>query len=269
MQAPGAILLSYDTPMSFAWLIWCLVAYLCGSISFALILGRLKGVDIRKLGSGNVGATNLGRQLGRKWGVLCFVLDVLKGFVPVFVAGLALGYVGGRAGGEGDAAMLSQREAWKWLAIMVSPVLGHVFPIWLKFKGGKGVATGFGVLLGVWPVLTVAAVAALAVWIAIAKTLRYVGVASVAAAMSLPVWVLIGGLIREQAMGDLVPFFVVTGALGLLVLWRHRGNLARTFKGTEPKIGEGKGQGSGAEKGQRPGARGQGAEEGEQSNAQS
>ena len=219
--------------MDQAWLIWCLISYLSGSISFALILGKMRGVDIRKVGSGNVGATNLGRALGRRWGAFCFVLDVLKGFVPVFVAGLALGYIG-HATGES----LTVGEAWRWLAVMVCPVLGHVFPVWLKFKGGKGVATGFGVLLGVWPVLTLAAAGALVLWIIMARTFRYVGLASSVAAASLPVYVLIVGLWRDQAMAQLVPFFVITGALALLVLVRHRGNLARTFKGTEPKIGK-------------------------------
>ncbi|MEX2214084.1 MAG: glycerol-3-phosphate 1-O-acyltransferase PlsY [Phycisphaeraceae bacterium] len=235
-----------------AWLIWCLIAYLCGSISFALILGRVRGIDIRKAGSGNVGATNVGRVLGKKWGMLCFLLDVLKGFLPVFIAGLALGYIGGRAGSSGDCVpmTLTQAEAWKWLAILVCTVIGHVFPIWLKFKGGKGVATGLGALLGIWPVLSVAGLAGLGVWILIVKTLRYVGVASVAAAGSLPVWVCVGGLARQQEMGDLVPFFIVTGFLALLVLVRHRANLARTFKGTEPKVGE---EGGPRARGQGPG----------------
>jgi acyl phosphate:glycerol-3-phosphate acyltransferase len=217
--------------MAYGWLIWCLIGYLCGSISFALLLGRLRGVDIRKAGSGNVGATNVGRVLGRKWGFLCFGLDVLKGFGPVFGAGLALGYIG--AGGS-----LTTGNAWRWLPVMVCPVLGHVFPVWLKFKGGKGVATGFGVLLGVWPVLTLAAAGALVVWIIIAKTFRYVGLASAVAAMSLPGFVLLGGVVREVPVADQVPFLTVTGLLALLVLIRHRGNLARTFKGTEPKIGK-------------------------------
>lgn len=219
--------------MDYAWLIWCLISYVCGSISFALILGKLRGVDIRKVGSGNVGATNLGRALGRKWGVLCFVLDVLKGFVPVFAAGFSLGYIN-----HASSQSLAVADAWRWLVVMVCPVLGHVFPVWLSFKGGKGVATGFGVLLGVWPVLTLAAAGALVVWITMAKAFRYVGLASAAAAVSLPLFVLIIGLCRSQRMGDLLPFFVVTSALALLVVVRHRGNLIRTFKGTEPKIGK-------------------------------
>ncbi len=213
------------------WYLWCIVGYLSGSISFALILGKLRGIDVRKAGSGNVGATNVGRLLGRKWGLLCFALDVLKGFVPVFVAGLAMGLIGG-------SAAMNTLDAWRWLGVAMSPVIGHMFPIWLKFKGGKGVATGFGVLLGVYPVLTTAAAAALIVWLTMAKAFRYVGLASVVAACSLPLFVWIGGVARQREIASLVPFFVITGALAALVTYRHRGNLARTFKGTEPKIGE-------------------------------
>lgn len=216
--------------MQYDWLIWCLIGYLCGSISFALLLGRLRGVDIRKVGSGNVGATNVGRILGRKWGVLCFALDVLKGFVPVFVAGLVMGYVE-------DSHALSPADAWRWLAVMASPVVGHVFPIWLGFKGGKGVATALGVLLGVWPLLTMAGGGALVVWIIMAKTFRYVGLASAAAAVSLPIFVIILGLIRSQNFEQILPFLTISSLLALLVIIRHRGNLKRTFQGTEPKIG--------------------------------
>lgn len=220
-------------PMNSAWLIWCLVAYLSGSISFALLLGRLRGIDIRKVGSGNVGATNVSRALGRKWGIACFVLDVLKGFLPVFVAGWVLGYME-----QGMRGTLAAADAWRWLGIMVCPVVGHVFPVWLKFKGGKGVATAFGVLLGVWPMLTIAAAGALVVWITVAKTFRYVGLASAAAAVSLPVFVLLVGLWRAQEVAQLVPFLMICTLLAALVIWRHRGNLVRTYRGTEPKIGK-------------------------------
>ena len=192
------------------WYLWCIVGYLSGSISFALILGKLRGIDVRKAGSGNVGATNVGRLLGRKWGLLCFALDVLKGFAPVFVAGLAMGLIGG-------GADVNTLDAWRWLGVAMSPVIGHLFPIWLKFKGGKGVATGFGVLLGVYPVLTIAAAAALVVWLAMARAFRYVGLASVAAACGLPLFVWIGGIARQREIASLVPYLVVTGALAALV----------------------------------------------------
>lgn len=215
--------------MQVHWLIWCGIAYLCGSVSFALILGRMRGVDIRRQGSGNVGATNVGRILGKKWGIFCFILDVLKGAAPTLIAGIALGFVG--------EAQLSQEQAWQWLAVGASAMIGHIFPVWLKFRGGKGVATGLGVLLGVWPHLTSAGLSGLVVWLMVAGTFRYVGLASVLAALSLSFFVWFWAKIGNQAASELLPFFVVTGAMGLMVLIRHRGNLARTLQGTEPKLG--------------------------------
>src|SRR5690349_4488530 len=111
--------------MAGRWALWVAIGYLSGSIPFGLLLGLWRGVDIRKAGSGNIGATNLGRVLGRKWGILCFVLDVLKGAVPVAAAGGAMGVLG-----RGD---LPAGQAWGWLAVAVAAVLGHVFPVWLGF----------------------------------------------------------------------------------------------------------------------------------------
>lgn len=224
--------------MQYAWLIWCGVGYLCGSVSFALILGRLQGVDIRKVGSGNVGATNVGRVLGKKWGIFCFLLDVLKGAGPTLAAGIALGYVG-NGGGVGERG-LSSAQSWQWLAVGAAAMMGHIFPVWLKFKGGKGVATGFGVLLGVWPYLTAAGLSGLVLWILMAGMFRYVGLASVVAAMSLPGFLWFWAVIGEHNVAALLPFFVVTSSMGLMVLIRHRGNLARTWRGTEPKLGKSK-----------------------------
>ncbi len=215
--------------MQGSWLLWCGVGYVCGSVSFALILGRCKGIDIRRVGSGNVGATNVGRVLGKKWGILCFILDVLKGAVPTFAAGVALGFISEPA--------LSQTQAWQWLAVGAAAMVGHIFPIWLKFKGGKGVATGFGVLLGVWPHLTSAGLSGLVLWLVVAGTFRYVGLASVLAGVSLPLFVWFWASMHSQDPRELLPFFVVTCAMGLLVLIRHRGNLVRTWRGTEPRLG--------------------------------
>jgi len=206
------------------------VGYLSGSIPFALLLGRLRGVDIRTVGSGNVGATNLGRACGKPWGIGCFVLDMTKGLAPVLVAGGLLGYLG--------QADLPPADAWRWLSVGAAAVFGHVFPVWLKFRGGKGVATGAGVLLGFWPVLTVPGLLGAAVWGGIVAASRYVGVASVVAALSLPLWLLIISLVDGHALSARLPFFVVSGLLAALVTFRHRGNIARTLAGTEPKIGQ-------------------------------
>ena len=208
---------------------WIAAGYLCGSVPFGLLIGLARGFDLRQAGSGNIGATNASRVLGRRWGVICFVLDVLKGAVPVYVAGTVMGLIG-----QDD---LSPGQSWLWLSVAAVAVLGHVFPIWLGLRGGKGVATGLGVLLGFWPMLTLPALAAAGVWLALALTWRYVSLASMAAAVSLPIWVAVFSLAGKEPLAQLWPFLVAAAAMALLVVWRHRANLARLCRGTEPKIG--------------------------------
>ena len=115
-----------------------IAAYLLGSIPFGLLIAKAHGKDLRSIGSGNIGATNVSRALGRKWAYVCFVLDVLKGLIPMLATMLIA---------EPDSVVL----LWLWLAIGCAAILGHIFPIYVKFKGGKGVATSFGVALGLWP----------------------------------------------------------------------------------------------------------------------
>ena len=213
------------------WLIWVLIAYLCGSVPFAVVLGRLRGVDVRKVGSGNVGATNVGRTLGRRWGVLCFLLDALKGLIPVAGSGTALGVIG-----RWD---LPTTPTWQWLAVAVAAVLGHIFPFWLRFRGGKGIATGLGVLLGFWPILTVPALIATVTWLVVIAASRYPSLASMSSALSLPVTLLALAAVRGDGLPGRVPLLVVTTALALLVVVRHRTNIARLRAGTEPKVGRG------------------------------
>lgn len=211
-------------------MLWVAGAYLCGSIPFALLIGLARGVDVRQVGSGNVGATNVGRALGRKWGVLCFILDVLKGLLPVLIGGLMLGYA--------NRLDLPPDEAWRWLALGAAAVLGHVFPVWLKFKGGKGVATGLGVLLGFWPILTLPGVGSALLWVTLVLTLRYVSLASMAGAVALPLFAFIHAQFTAPRPMDRVPFFVVGAALALLVVLRHRANISRLIAGTEHRIGK-------------------------------
>lgn len=211
-------------------MLWVAGAYLCGSIPFALLIGLARGVDVRQVGSGNVGATNVGRALGRKWGVLCFILDVLKGLLPVLIGGMTLGYA--------NRLDLPPEEAWRWLALGAAAVLGHVFPIWLKFKGGKGVATGLGVLLGFWPILTLPGVGSAILWVTLVLTLRYVSLASMAGAVALPIFAFIHAQLTAPQPMDRVPFFVVGAALALLVVVRHRANISRLIAGTEHRIGK-------------------------------
>ncbi len=211
------------------YLIWLAAAYLCGSIPFALLIGKAHGKDIRKYGSGNVGATNCARVVGRKWGLGCFVLDVVKGAGPVFAAGWYFGWMSG--------STLSGWGVWAWLGVAAGPVIGHVFPVWLKFRGGKGVATGFGVVLGMWPYLTLPALAALVTWLLFAATLRYVSVASVVAAASLPIWLTLAAQVRHWPMSLLGPLLGVTGLMAAVVGLRHLGNFRRIGQGTESRLG--------------------------------
>jgi glycerol-3-phosphate acyltransferase PlsY len=213
-------------------------AYLAGSIPFGFIIARMRGIDIRKHGSGNIGATNVGRVLGRKWGGLCFGLDVLKGLLPTLCAGWWLGLVrfdGGPVTGASTATLFI------WLGAMAATVVGHMFPVWLGFKGGKGVATGFGALLGVWPVLTLAAIGALLVWLGSVKLCRMVGISSVLAALCLPVFVFvqpwIAAAMNRAEHPPIWPFGAVACVLAAVVVIKHRTNIARTLAGTEPRIG--------------------------------
>lgn len=216
------------------------VGYLVGAIPFSWLIGRWRGVDIRTVGSGNVGATNLGRACGRAWGLTGFALDVVKGLGPTLAAGWVMGWAGVGVAVEGGEAGdgLSSAEAWKWLAVAASAMLGHVFPVYLGFRGGKGVATGFGVTLGVWPYLTLPAIGALLTWVLFAGALRYVGLASVAAASSIPCFAAAGKYWMGWDWGAVWPFVAAGGAMAMLVVYRHRGNLARIARGTEPRLGE-------------------------------
>lgn len=209
-------------------------AFLAGSIPFGLIIARANGVNIREVGSGNIGATNVGRTVGLRPGILCLVLDVLKGLVPIAATGAAAGLLG--------TFDVPTDQAWLWLGIMIATVAGHMFSPWVNFKGGKGVATGMGSLLGVFPALTGPALAILILWFVILKRWKMVGIASAIAVSMLPVFVVIQFAIVGRLDAG-TPFIVVTGLLALLIVVRHRGNIARTFAGTEPRLGEQTGPG--------------------------
>ncbi len=197
-----------------------LASYLLGSIPFGLLIGRwVAGIDIRKVGSGNVGATNVGRAIGKGWFVLVFLLDAAKGAGPVLVlAPLAAG------GGAGDLLRV---------ACAFAAVLGHVFSVWLKFQGGKGVATTAGAISAIAPL---AGGLALAAFLGVFLLSRYVSLASMAAAVAFVPLTYVGDPSPE------VTAFAI--AVAVLVLVRHRSNIARLRNGTEPKIGTGRGDGA-------------------------
>ncbi len=208
--------------------VWLVGAFLLGSIPFGLLIARAKGVDIRAHGSGNIGATNVARVLGLRPGLVCLTLDVLKGLVPTLSFGAASGLLGRYDLGPG--------EAWAWLSVFAAPVLGHMFSPFAGFRGGKGVATSLGSLLGVFPTLTLPATGALLIWIAIFLRWRMVGIASCAAAVVLPVLTIASFALVGHAREG-VPMFVATGVLGAIVLVKHRDNISRTLAGTEPRFG--------------------------------
>jgi len=211
------------------------LGYLLGAIPFGLLIGLARGVDIRQQGSGNIGATNAGRVLGRGWGYGCFFLDVGKGLLPVLWTGHYLRGVG--LGNE--AGGLVTAGQWSLLAVAAGCILGHMFSVYLKFKGGKGVATSLGVLLGVWPWFTLTAVLAVLVWVAVWGFSRYVSLASIAAAMSFPLgfWLLIRQIPTWQ-FSELVPLFGFSCAMAALVVFRHRSNIVRLLAGTETRGGK-------------------------------
>ncbi len=203
-----------------------MAAYLLGAVPFGVLIGRAHGVDIRTRGSQNIGATNVGRVLGRKWGYLCLALDILKGFLPTLAASLVLA---GRYGG-------TQRQGLV-LFVALAAVLGHVFPVYLRFRGGKGVATTVGVALGIWPEYTVAMGSAVLAYAAVRFTTGRVSVGSLTIATVFPLAFFIYSRLAGHATGESWPLQVVSIVLGLVIIVRHRDNIRRLLRGEEGRLG--------------------------------
>lgn len=198
----------------------CAVGYLFGSFPAGYFAGRLAGVDVRKAGSGNIGATNVLRVLGKKWGYPVFVIDALKGFAAVRVAFFL-------------AKLWPAAQPYaEYLAILTAmmSVTGHMFPVWLRFKGGKGVATTAGALFGLMPW---AVPCAFAVWYVVFQITRYVSLASIVAAISLPIIV---SLFLHWKFIDTRALVYFSLMIMVLVLWQHRSNFSRLLKGTEQRF---------------------------------
>ena len=197
-----------------------LASYLLGSIPFGYLAGRLAGIDVRKVGSGNIGATNVVRVLGKKYGYPVFALDVLKGFAAVMISMLVA---------PGQPPAWNSPEIFGILAAM-SSVLGHLYPPWLKFKGGKGVATSAGALLALTPVATLIGIA---IWMIVFWVTRYVSLASITAAVVLPIVILVT---RSHDQNNAKPLVFASVCVAAVVIWRHRSNLSRLMRGTEPRF---------------------------------
>ena len=201
-------------------------AYLLGSIPFGLLIAKAHGRDLRSIGSGNIGATNLSRALGRKWAVFCFCLDVAKSLVPMLIA---MAFI---KKSEPTPALL-----FLWLAVGCAAVLGHIFPVYIKFRGGKGVATSFGVALGLWPYYTICAVVAIIIWAFVVLLKRYISLASLIASVSFPVTLILAiAVIPPWNFTNLWPLLTVAVVIPLMVILRHRENIKRIIAGTESKV---------------------------------
>lgn len=226
------------------YIITSIVAYFIGSIPFGYIIGKIvKGVDIRTLGSGNIGATNVARVIGLPWGILCLLLDAAKGFIPTL-------YVLLHSGQIINITLQSPDDIWGEVDITLASIIGlaiivgHLYPVYLRFKGGKGVATSLGVFMAmaVIPFFTNMLIVAITIWIVFFVSLRYVSLASIMAAVSLPLYF--------YFLMDTLPYFItcdydcpyplltffVCVIISVLIIIRHIPNIKRLIKGTEPKV---------------------------------
>jgi glycerol-3-phosphate acyltransferase PlsY len=184
-----------------------IAAYLLGSVPTGYLFGRFVGVDIRNEGSGNLGATNVARVIGKRQGILTLIADTAKGFLPAFIA-------------------LQLEMAPSVTALVgVAAFLGHLYPVFLRFRGGKGVATAFGVLLALAPLATLVLIL---IFAAVVMSSRFVSLASMAAAATAPIT--LWGFSYSPAI------VVMSGFLALMVTLRHRNNIQRLRAGTEPKF---------------------------------
>lgn len=230
------------------------LAFLLGSIPFGLLIAKAKGINIREHGSGNIGATNVLRVVGKKYGITCLLLDALKGFIPVVIAVNLIQIEGKNVGlfhiGALDhfALLLPAADQLKGQLLHVitalAAVLGHNYSPWVGFKGGKGIATSAGVLLALMP----AGVALLAaVWLIVFALSRYVSLASILAAAALPLITHIGArfhhLQNDKSLPTLwqagtwnKPLFFFSLIIAVLAIWKHRTNIQRLFAGTEHRF---------------------------------
>lgn len=202
------------------WLIWIVGAYLIGGIPFGFLIGKMRGVDVRTVGSKNIGATNVFRTVGKKWGLLAFFCDVMKGFFPTLAA-----------------SMLATRNPQLSttchlpLCVGIMTVVGHMLTPYMKFKGGKGVATAFGMLIALLPATVGIAFAIFAITFACSN---YISLGSCIAATSLAVMVWIP-FCDHTGYRDL-PLSILVTLIALFVIWKHRSNIGRLINGNENKI---------------------------------
>ena len=202
------------------------LAYVLGSVPFGLIVGKSKGIDPRTAGSGNIGATNVGRLLGKRFFFVVFLLDLLKGMLPMLAAKWVLR----------DAPEVPKTYAL-WLLVGFAAIVGHMFSLFLGFKGGKGVATSSGVVLGLFPYYTLPGLVCLLIWFVAFKLTRYVSLASILAAVAFPLTYVTMGLIRGWPVaGGQWPLLAFAVLVAVMIVWKHRSNSARLRAGTEHRF---------------------------------
>lgn len=209
-------------------LLSCLIpaAYLLGAIPFGLLIALTKGVDPRTAGSKNIGATNVARLLGTRFFPIVFALDLSKSLIPMLSAGFIL-----------RSTPLTWQTHLLWLLVGFAAILGHMFPIYLGFKGGKGVATSAGVILGLFPYYTYPAILTLAIWLTTFLIWRYVSLASILASLAFPVLYLGFALSLDwKPFAQQLPLFCFSVLVAILVTFRHRSNISRLRAGTEHRF---------------------------------
>lgn len=202
-----------------AYILTAAVAYLLGSIPTGFLVAKARGVDIRTVGSGNIGATNVFRQLGVPAGVFVLLMDALKGWLAVVIAARFICLWLYPAAGE-------LARDWLQIEAGLAAVLGHNYTCWLYFKGGKGIATSAGVLVALVPL---ALVIILAIWVLVLAASRYVSLASILASFALP---FAAALTRQS-----LTLVIVTALMAILAIYKHKANIRRLLNGTENRFG--------------------------------
>ncbi len=202
------------------WLLIAIVSYFIGSIPSGYLVARSQGIDIRQHGSRNIGATNVLRVMGKKWGYLVFLCDSSKGFLSVKLGALI-------------AAHFALSPVLGSVLAAIACILGHNYTIWLGFKGGKGIATSGGVVFALFPIIVVCCVAL--AWVVVFYIGKYVSLASICAAVALPIAVF---LIVAKSGTEFWVLFGFSLLIAALAIWRHQTNIVRLLNGTESRFGK-------------------------------
>jgi glycerol-3-phosphate acyltransferase PlsY len=193
-----------------------IVAYFCGAVPIGFLIGKMRGVDVRTVGSKNIGATNVYRTVGKPWGILAFIGDFLKGFLPTLVV-----------------KMVFDDLQYLPLVVGIMTVVGHMFTCFMKFKGGKGVATGFGMLVALVPAVVLSA---FALWVVVMLVSHYISLASIAAAAYLGVIIWIPIAFMGNPGYHNIPQAIVVTIVAAASIIKHRTNIQRLLAGNENKI---------------------------------